>query len=77
MRSRPADPDPDQVRGERILREMERLERRKKSPRVTGCLPWALLALLVLAIVVVASIRRERLAGYWLRLVRPDSILGR
>jgi hypothetical protein len=77
MQSPPKVPDPEQVRGEKILREMERLERRKKSPGATGCLPWVLLALLVLAIVVVALIHRERLAAYWLRLARPDSVLGR
>ena len=66
---------PEQVRGEKILHEMERLERRKRSPKVLGCLPWVLLAVLVLAIIVIASVHRERLSGYWQRLVNPESVL--
>jgi hypothetical protein len=69
-------PDPEQIRGEKMLREMEKLERRKDSPRVLGCLPWVLFGTLVLAIVVVASIHWEALSGYWQRLVNPDSIPG-
>ena len=75
MSGKPQVPDPEQVRGEKILHEMEQLERRRKSPRVLGCLPWVLLAVLVLAIIVVASIHRERLSGYWQRLVNPDAVL--
>jgi hypothetical protein len=67
-------PDPEQLRGEKILHQMEKLEQRKESPKVLGCLPWVLFAVLVQAIMVLALVHWERLSDYWQRLVKPDSI---
>jgi hypothetical protein len=76
MSSKLESPDPEQLRAEKILKEMERQERRGKSSRALGCLPWVLFAALVLAIVVVALTQRGQLSGYWQRFVKPDSIPG-
>ncbi|MEO0080763.1 MAG: hypothetical protein ABIL25_00515 [candidate division WOR-3 bacterium] len=67
--------DPEQERGERIIEQMRRLERVGQAyPRSWGLL--LITVFLLLAIVVVILVNRERFALLWTRLTRPDSIPG-
>lgn len=65
--------DPEQARGERILRQLGRLERKKPQPRFLGCLPWAaaLFVTLLIALVVILNLDRFRLL--WEQLFNPAS----
>ena len=69
MARRPA--DPEQARGERILRQLGRLERKKPQPRFLGCLPWALALFLVLAIALVVLLNLDRFRLLWEHLFNP------
>ena len=67
--------DPEQERGERIIRQMRRLERnRPMRSRSWGLLLITLVLLVAIVVVVLAN--RERFAFFWTRLTRPDSIPG-
>ncbi len=69
-------PDPEEERGKKILRAIDRLERRKKAPRVLSCLPWLLGLIVVAAIVAVIVGNWDRFSVIWGHLARPDSIPG-
>ncbi|MFO7676458.1 MAG: hypothetical protein R6X12_09110 [bacterium] len=69
--------DPEQERGERILREMARLERRLPETRYWRWLPWLLTALVLFAILFVLMSNTETFRLAWTRLARPDSLPGR
>lgn len=64
-------PDPEQARGERILRQLGRLERRKPQPRFLGCLPWALALFLVLVIALVVILNLDRFRQFAGQLFEP------
>lgn len=76
FRRRPAPvPDPEQERGERIVRQMQRLERPRTARRLSF-VPILLALALVVAIVAVILSNRERFSVIWSHLTRPDSIPG-
>jgi hypothetical protein len=67
--------DPEQERGEKIVRQMQRLGR-KSRPRPYNLAPLLLAVALIAVIVAVILLNRERFALAWGHLTRPDSIPG-
>ena len=68
--------DPEQERGEKILREMGKLARRKPETRRWAWFPFlvVVLLLLLIALVLLTNLRVFEMA--WTRLARPDSLPG-
>lgn len=68
--------DPEQERGERVLREMRKLERRKPETRRWAWFPFLVAALLLLLIALVLVTNFRVFETAWTRLARPDSLPG-
>ncbi len=68
--------DPEIERGRKIIRQMEKLERRRRVPRYNGALVFVLALVLISAIIIVVVGNRERFALIWGHLTRPDSVPG-
>jgi len=67
--------DPEQERGERIIRQMRRLQReRRPVPHRFG--PVLLALILIAVIIAVVMLNRERFGFIWNHLVKPDSVPG-
>lgn len=68
--------DPEQERGERILRETGKLERRRPETRRWAWFPFLVVVLLLLLIGLVVLTNFGVFETAWTRLVRPDSLPG-
>jgi len=63
--------DPDEERGRKILRQLDKLERKKPRPRFLGCLPWALALFVLLLIALVVILNLDKFQQYWQHLFHP------
>jgi len=66
--------DPEVERGRQILKQMEKLERRRRIPKYSGAVIFLVALALIAAILLVVLGNRDRFAFLWGRLARPDSI---
>ncbi|OYD17398.1 hypothetical protein CH330_00300 [candidate division WOR-3 bacterium JGI_Cruoil_03_51_56] len=68
--------DSEEERGKRILKQIEQLEKKRRSPKFSSWIPWILAFVLVLAIVVILLTNWNSFSSLWSHLIRPDSIPG-
>jgi hypothetical protein len=65
--------DRDQVRGEKIIRQMRRLDRKRRDPKHGGRLVWGLTAALLLVIAAVILLNLDTFIAIWDRLLNPGA----
>ena len=68
--------DQDQTRGEKIVREMRRLDRKRRDPKHGGRLVWGLTAALLLVIAAVILLNLDTFIAIWNRLLHPGAGLN-
>jgi len=66
--------DPEVERGRQIIRQMEKLERKRRTPKYSGAVVFLVALALIAAILLVVLGNRDRFAFLWSRLAKPDSI---
>jgi hypothetical protein len=70
---RPEIPLSDDEKARKILTALDHMERRRKIPRVLGCLPWIVAIGLAIAILVVILTNRRTFTAVWNHVIRPQS----
>lgn len=68
--------DPEQQYGEKVLREMKRLEKRRRHFKFSSILPWVIVLVLLALIAFVLWFNWARFSVLWNRLMNPGEIPG-
>jgi hypothetical protein len=68
--------DPEQLKGEKVIREMKRLERRRKHFKFSSILPWVIVLVLIGLIAFALWFNWARFSLLWERLMNPGEIPG-